>query len=90
MPIAVTAVLKDNGTRRCRLLPTDGTHGGVLFTPDRWLTRRSRKRPVTPDAQANRKELDVLNTGAVILNGVFDLSQLEAIVAHMKALATSD
>ena len=43
-----------------------------------------------PKVEGSIKELDVLNTGAVILKGVFDLAQLEAIVAHMKALGAPE
>ncbi|MDM0066767.1 hypothetical protein [Variovorax sp. J31P207] len=38
-----------------------------------------------PKIEGAIKELDVLNTGSAILNGVFDLAQLEATVAHMNA-----
>lgn len=55
------------------------------------LERREKVRRVQQDFPLPKpddsiKDVDVLNTDAVILEGLFDLEQLEAIVRHMKAL----
>lgn len=55
------------------------------------IARRNREIQVAedhplPKVEGAIKELDVLNTDAGLLDGVFDLAQLEAVVAHMRAL----
>lgn len=49
-------------------------------------TRRVQEEYPLPKPDDSIKDVDVLNTDAVILEGVFHLAQLEAVVAHMKAL----
>ena len=48
-------------------------------------TRRVQEEYPLPSGESIQ-EVDVLNTDAVLLEGLFDLEQLESIVRHMRAL----